>query len=125
MPYETTWETNGISQKFWGVVSSPELFDSLKNVHQDPRFNSIQYVIKDYLSVDVFDVGLKTVLNVRAFSMATQKTNPDLVVAIVTTNPQIVAASTAASSYRFDSYPRKIFSTVAEARAWIEDTKRK
>ena len=120
MPYETTWETNGIYQKFWGVVSSPELFDSLTDLHRDHRFNSIRYVIKDYLGIEFFDVGLKTLLDGRAFNMVAQKENPNIVVAIVTTDPEIVASTALASSYRLDAYPRKIFSTVAEAREMIE-----
>jgi len=120
MSYETSWEPRGICQKFWGTVSSPELFDSLTDIHHDPRFDSIRYVIKDLLGVEVFDVGVKTLLDGRAFNLVAQQTNPNIVVAVVTTSPRIVQASEIASSYHLDAYPRKTFPTVADAREWIE-----
>ena len=121
MPYETTWEPNGICQKFWGIVESPELFDSLTDVHRDPRFKSLRYVIKDYLDVEVFDVGVKTIVDGLAFNAAAKHRNPHIVVAVVTTDPRIIESSRAALSYRLDAYPRKIFATLAEARAWVNE----
>ena len=121
MSYETIWEPQGIYQRFWGVVSSPELFDSLADIHRDPRVATIRYVIKDYIGVDVFDVGMKTLLEGRALSMVAQQANPDITVAVVTTNPEIIQASEIASSYQLDAYPRKTWPTLADARKWIEE----
>jgi len=109
MSYETIWEPQGIYQKYWGYLSSPEIFDSFSEIHGDPRFTSIRYVVKDYVGVEVFDVGVKTLLDDRAFNRVAQHANPNIVVAVVTTNPQIIQASEIASSYRLDAYPRKIF----------------
>ena len=125
MPYQTIWESAGVCQKFWGVVTSPELSDSLRDVRDDPRFDSLQYVIKDYLDVEVFDVGLKTLVDGHALGMVSKRTNPNIVVAVVATNPQIIESSKSASSYRLDSYPRRIFPTIADAREWIKETKKK
>ncbi len=121
MAYETIWESQGIYQKYWGCVSSPEMFDSFSEIHDDPRFASIRYVVKDYIGVDVFDVGVKTLLDDRAFNRLAQHANPNIVVALVTTNPQIIQASEIASAYSIDAYPRKQLPTLAAARKWIED----
>ena len=125
MPFETIVEPQGIFQKFWGEVSSPELFDSLSDLNKDRRFASIRYVIKDFTDLEMFDVGVKTLLEGRAFSMVAQHTNPDIVVAVVTTDPQIIQASEMASSYNLDAYPRKIFPTLSDARDWIEEVGKK
>ena len=87
MPYQTTREPTGVYQRFRGVVTSPELFDSLTDTHDDPRFDALRYVIKDYLDVTVFDVGVKTLLEGLALNTVSKRTNPHVVVAIVTTNP--------------------------------------
>ena len=121
MSYKTIWEPQGIYQKYWGCVSSPEMFDSFSEIHCDPRFASIRYVVKDYIGVEVFDVGVKTLLDDRAFNRVAQHANPNIVVALVTTNPQIIRASRMASAYSLDAYPRKQLSTLAEARKWIEE----
>ena len=46
MPYRTIWESAGVRQRFLGVVTSPELLDSLTDAHDDPRFDSLEYVIQ-------------------------------------------------------------------------------
>ena len=119
MPYQTTRESQGIYQKFWGDVVSPELFESMNVIQDDPDFDSLRFVIKDYLDVALFDVGVKTLLEGLVLNMRGKRTNPHIVVAIVTTNQEIIDASNAALSYRFDAYPRKLFPTLDEARHWI------
>ena len=119
MPHETIRETTGLYQKFHGVVTSPELFNSVVAIHNDPGFAALEYVIKDYLEVEVFDVGLKTLIDGHALNLGVQRKNARLIVAVVTTDPNIIEPSLIATSYRLDSYPREIFATVAEARQWI------
>ena len=122
MPHETIWETRGVCQKFRGVVSSPELFDALTEIRTDLRAGGLRYVIRDFLDVELFDVGVKTLLEGRALSMAIHDANPDIVVAGVTTKPEIIEALRAASSYGLDAFPFRVFASVDEARAWIAES---
>ena len=119
MPYQTTREARGIYQKFWGDIVSPELFDSLKAIQETPDFASLRYVIKDYLDVNLFDVGVKTLLEGLALNVHWKHVNPDVVVAIVATHPEIIDTCRSALTYQFDAYPRKVFPTRADAEAWI------
>lgn len=120
MPFETVWEPQGVCQKFWGTVTSPELLDALTSIQRNPRIGSLRYVLRDFLGVELFDAGLKAMMEGRAFSILAHKKNPDVVVAMVTTNCQIVQSITMASSYGLDVYPIRIFSSVSEARQWVE-----
>lgn len=122
MPHETIWEPNGVCQKFRGVVSSPELFDALTEIRTDLRAGGLRYVIRDFLDVELFDVGVKTLLEGRALSMAIHEHNPDIVVAGVTTKPEIIEVMRAASSYGLDAFPFRTFASIAEARAWIAES---
>ena len=119
MPYETTWETNGVVQKFRGSVSSPELFDALKDLYNDRRLLSLRYIIRDFLDVEVFDAGLKILLEGRISSRMVHDRAPDVVAAVVTTNPEIIQSMKAASAYGLDAFPFRILPSVAEARKWI------
>lgn len=121
MSYETIRESGGIYQRFWGAVDSLELYDSLKDIPTDPHFASVKYVIKDFLGVDVFDAKVKTIVEGLALNSVWKNTNPDIVVAVVTTHEEIIATSQSAMSYRVGGYPRQVFSTLAEARAWIAE----
>ena len=119
MPNETIREPLGIYQKFWGELQSSELYESLKVVHNDPDFESVQYVIKDYLNVELFEVGVKTIMEGLAMNARGRRTNPDVIVAIVTTNPDIIGSCREALSFGINAYPRKVFPTVETARDWI------
>ena len=121
MSYETIRESGGIYQRFWGAVDSLELYDSLKEIPKDPCFASAKYVIKDFLGVDVFNAKVKTIVEGLALNKVWKNTNPDIVVAVVTTHEEIIATGQSAMSYRVDSYPRRVFPTLAEARAWIAE----
>lgn len=119
MPYQTNREARGIHQRFWGDIIPPELFDSLKDIPDDPDFPSLRFIIKDYLDVREFDIGVKTLLEGLALNVHWKHINPHIVVAVVTTNPEIIEVCRTALTYSFDAYPRKVFPTLAEARAWI------
>ena len=119
MSYRTIRESNGILQEFWGVVCSPEVFDSIRAIHDEPQFDTLQYVIKDYLVVEEFDVGVKTLVEGFVLNTVWKRMNPNIVVAGITNNPTIIATRNEALSYRFDAYPGKVFATVADARNWI------
>ena len=119
MPYETTWEPQGVSQKFRGVVSSPELLDALADIQNDSRVRTLRYLLRDFLDVDVFDVGLKVLLEGRVWSAAIRDRIPDIVIAVVTTSPEIIRSMQTASSYGLNAHPFAIFPNVDAARAWI------
>lgn len=119
MPYQTEREAHGIHQKFWGDLLPPELFDSLKAIPETPDFPSLRYIIKDYREVNTFDIGVKTLLEGLALNMHWKHINPHIVVAVVTTDPEVIDVCRTALTYPFDAYPRQVFSTLEDARAWI------
>lgn len=121
MPHETTWEAHGVCQRFRGTLSSPELLAALAEIQDAPGIKSLRYVIRDFLAVDVFDLGVKALLEGRAWSVVMLDEIPDIVVAAITTSPELIALMKTASSYGLDAYPFAIFSNEEEARAWIAE----
>ena len=119
MPHETTWEAHGICQKFRGTLSSPELLAALGEIQGDPRIKSLRYVIRDFRAVDVVDLGIKPLLEGRAWIAAMTDRLPDIVFAVITTSPELFALLKAASSYGLDACPFAIFPNEEETRAWI------
>ena len=119
MPHETTWEAHGVCQKFRGTLSSPELLAALAEIQESPRIKSMRYVIRDFLAVAVADLGLKALREGRVWSSVMLDKTPDVVVAAITTNPELITLMKTASSYGLDAYPFAIFSNEEEARTWI------
>lgn len=50
---ETSWEKRGVLRRFIGLVSAEEARDSILDVHADPRFDGVHYVINDFTACDL------------------------------------------------------------------------
>jgi hypothetical protein len=121
MPHKSFWERHGLHQKFFGVITSPAFKQSVFEIYGDSRFDSLRYVITDFLDVQRFDVDLETVVDVHTANIGARVSNPDILVAIVTTDPKIVSFGQLASNQDMKSYPTEIFSTLDDARHWIHE----
>jgi hypothetical protein len=122
MPHKTYWEAHGLHQKFFGVVTSPAFRQSVFEIYGDPRFDGLRYVITDFLDVQRFDVDLDTVVDVHTGNIGARVSNPNILVAIVTTDPKIIGFGQLASSQDMKSYSTEIFPTLEAARDWINES---
>lgn len=119
MPYEKKWESGGLYHKFSGVVSAPEFLQAVQEVHGDRRFDALRYLIVDCLGVERFEVKVKTVMEAHLLNAMAIKTNPHVMLAIVTTDPLVSRLALLGQSVGLPSFETKLFPTVAGAREWL------
>jgi hypothetical protein len=119
MSFEIVWEPHGVYKRYWGGVTVSEFIDSSAMLRGDRRFDSIRYVINDYLAVEGHEVSEEAIAGIAAISMHGQATNANIRIALVTTDSQIKELAWQFSSRTLASYPTQLFSTVTEARDWI------
>lgn len=119
MPFAIVWEPLGVYKRYWGVITVSEFIDSSAVLHGDRRFDSIRYVINDYLGVAGHEVSEEAIAGIAAISMRGQATNANIRIALVTTDSRIRELAWQFSSRTLASYPTQLFSTVTEARDWI------
>lgn len=119
MPFEIVWEPLGVYKRYWGVVTVSEFIDSSAKLHGDRRFDSIRYVINDYLGVESHEVSEVAIAGITAISVEGQATNANIRIALVTSDSRIKELAWQFSSRTLASYPTQLFSTVTEARGWI------
>lgn len=119
MPFEIVWEPLGVYKRYWGVVTVSEFIDSSAKLHGDRRFDSIRYVINDYLGVEGHDVSEEAIAGIAAISLRGQVANANIRIGLVTTDSRIKELAWEFSSRTLASYPTQLFATVAEARDWI------
>jgi hypothetical protein len=91
------------------------------DTHNDRRFRTIRYVIVDCLDVECFDVGMKTVMDAHLLNGKAMKTNPNVVVAIVTIDPLVSQFALLAHCTGLPSFETKVFDTVEDAQNWIKN----
>ena len=120
MPYKHTWEPYGIYRKFDGELTGKEFLQAVQEVEGDSRFDSIRYVINDYLDTANIEISTNEVNLIAAIDNAAYISNPNIVIAQVTTNPimeKIIAIYTQTPVK--SPYLSINFSYLEEAREWI------
>lgn len=120
MPYEITWEPHGVYKRFFGHLTVGDLLQSSQDVTADPRFDSLRYAIDDFLGLEGHSVTVAAVRLQAAANLGARRSNPNVRVAVLTTDPGVRALTDLYASPKLRSYPVEVFETVAEARAWLE-----
>ena len=121
MSYELKWEPRGVVKRFFGQVTCAELLAASRESQSDYHFDQYRYAINDFLDCTEFvtdPIGLE---ELAAFAGAAELSNPNIKVAIIATLPEVIAAVKSYSGLALQTYPTRLFSTLAEARAWIAE----
>lgn len=118
MPFQITREQHGIYKKFSGFVSKTEFLQSVFEAQSDPDYDRMAYSLNDFLEVTGHDVSISHVKTAAAHALGAAFINPDIKIAIVSTDQvirELVKPFTAISSY-----PLALFTSVEDARKWLE-----
>ncbi|MEJ2142238.1 MAG: hypothetical protein P8Y24_07760 [Gammaproteobacteria bacterium] len=122
MSYKNIWEQHGIYRLFSGKLAGKELLESIQQVEADARFDSVRYVINNFLDVTEIDISPKDIKIIAAIDIAAALSNPHIYIAQVATDPQIEKLNELYSSVAGKSpYPTKVFNNLEDARKWLEE----
>jgi len=119
MSHTNNWETNGLYRKFSGILCGDEILNSNFELHTDPRFQDIKYIINDFL--DVTEFSIKTT-HTSAYAKSDEiisNAKIKLRIAILVTNPELIdLANDYRNKMKDCSFDCEIFQTIEEARKW-------
>ena len=126
MPYRIRWEGHGVYRRFFGVITLAEFREANKEMRTDVRYEGIRYIISDYLEAqpapEITERDLQAYAQLeRVFFYS----SPDIVQAIVATDPQNVAYALYYQSLGVSPYCTADFVTIADARRWIASNPRR
>lgn len=124
MPHSTTWDRNGVSWKYWGVVSGEELLESNQEIYGDPRFDEMLYQVVDLSEVERFDVDEEDMMIVAANDKAAARSNPNVRIAIVASDATILQLSRIYGAATAATWKQRVFESVAEAQSWARAHRR-
>jgi hypothetical protein len=122
MSFELVWEPRGVVKRYFGRVTSEEVFAAGVQSQGDHRFDQNRYAINDFLDCTEFVIDRKVLDEVAAVAGAAEISNPNIRIAIVATLPAVVAATMEYIGLPLHTYPTRLFATRAEARAWIAES---
>ena len=118
MPYVNTWEPGGVYRKFNGLVSSKDFVTSIKSVLGDHRFDTLKYVVIDYLDASEFEFTLFDRMLVRALRIGAFHTNSRIKIAIVTSSETIRQSVQESIDKNETMFQTAVFSSIKEANVW-------
>lgn len=120
MSYENIWEKQGVYRKYNGRVTGKEIRQAVEEVEGDARFESVRYVISDFLDVTEQDISPQDIEIIAAIDKAAAITNPDIKVAVVATSQAIQGMASMYCELSDDiPFPCKLFTNLEEAREWV------
>ncbi|GAP36774.1 hypothetical protein ABXN37_16655 [Piscinibacter sakaiensis] len=121
MPYELTWEPEGVMRRYHGDVTVHERRRSLEAICGDRRFDDLRYAITDYLAVGHYEASEDATMEIAALHVAPLVTNPRLVIAAVAVRDDVVAHIRQLMALGWLRAPYRLFDRLDEARAWVSD----
>lgn len=119
MPYQLTWEPEGVYRQYLGRVLIAERTASFDAICSDPRFDALRYCITDYLGATVYEVDEVATMEIAARHVGAVYTNPGIVIAAVATDPRVIGAIEHFKALNFIPNPYCIFPSLDDARAWV------
>jgi len=120
MPVEMTWELRGVRSRFFGPVTASDLLHHVREVCRHPAFGDLRFSILDFReATDAVDDA--DLLEVRAELIGSQYTNPNILVAAITTKRETLDHLTRFIGLGVLNRQIQIFSTPDAAMDWIAE----
>jgi hypothetical protein len=119
MAYQILWQHHGVIKRHFGDVSGQDIVGAILDVESSPNFDTLRWVINDFLdctSLTLNDSAFETIV---AQDIGAHFVNPNIRIAIVATKPEVITLSQRYTDETADGYVTRIFSGMAEARAWL------
>ena len=121
MSYENTWEKYGVYRKFGDHITGREVLKAVQEVEGDARFDSVRYVISDFLDVIEQDISPRDVEIIAAIDRVAARSNSKFKVAVVATLPSIRELAALYTELSHDApFPSRLFDRIDEAREWVK-----
>ena len=119
MSYQIIWYPKGAIKRFSGRVSGSDIYHSVVDMHRDPEFDSIRYVINDFLAAESLSFAGFDIHEVAAIDQAASASNPNILIAVVASKREIIDLAREYVESPLCFYPTEIFPDMATAERWL------
>ena len=124
MSFTVNWEKNGVVTTFSGIVDAQEVMQADREFYRDPRSDNARYQITDFSRAEPGLVREFDIEAIAGFDLGSSLSIPNLKVALVTTDPQVVSwceqyiylSRKCNSSWEF-----AILNSINDAREWLSE----
>lgn len=121
MCHEVLWERHGVTRRFWGRVAPAEVMQTVSEVQSDPRLSGMHYLLDDCLGVRRGCFQSDTPQERHELLQQMSGTlNDEAYRAIVVDLTRADQARTWMRSLPDTRYQAGVFTSIAEAREWLD-----
>ena len=122
MTFNINWDKNGVYVKFRGVVNARDLIDANNYVISNKNFESINYQIFDFNSIDAFEITKEDITIIGTMDKSQSEFKIKMDVAIVTNEDKVTEITEEYKQLMNGSgWKTEIFPDVDSARKWCEE----
>jgi len=119
MTFNINWDKNGVYVKFRGVVNARDLIDANNYVISNKNFESINYQIFDFNSIDAFEITKEDITIIGTMDKSQSEFKIKMDVAIVTNEDKVTEITEEYKQLMNGSgWKTEIFPDVDTARKW-------
>jgi hypothetical protein len=118
MAYRIERKKYGVIKRFSGVVTFEDVLKSEEQVHSDPNFTAMRYVVSDYTQAEYHGLTESQRRDINALRIGGHFSNPRIKYAFVLQNPEVRAQIANAVADGEMLYPTGTFDTMEEASDW-------
>lgn len=123
LPSKNNWEEKGLYRLYSDVATGGEVVTSVLEAYGDARFDRLRYVINDFSQITCFEIDEFDLKRIAVTDDVVAMTNKNIKVAQVATNESLIAwIELYRHQMQHSPFEYKLFSTLADARAWINAT---
>lgn len=120
MPVEMAWEPRGVRSRFFGRVTAADLLHHVQEICRRPDFPDLRFSILDFRNaIDAVDDA--DLLELNAQLIDSQYWNPRILVAAITSDPQVINHLTRFIGLGVLNRQIQVFSTPEAAMDWIAE----
>lgn len=121
MPHKNTWNANGVLRKFSAEVNGDEILKSNFDLHIDPRFREIKYIINDFTDTKTLLLDTTHTRTYASTDDIISEIKGEFKIAIVVNKDEHIALANAyQQEMKSNLFTCEIFKTLDEAQAWAE-----
>lgn len=121
MPYQISWDDRATMRVVYsGLTGDRDVLEVIKIQHGDDRFDALRRVLHDFRGIEGCTHSVNTLEEIDCLTIGAWQTNPRFKIAVVADRSDVIDMIKAFEKERLDAYPMKVFSALADARAWLE-----
>jgi len=88
MTYDLQWLDKGLYRRFSGAIDGEEIANSNLQLHGDPRFDELQFIIDDFSGIDAIDLADGDLSLIANINKVGEVHSRDVKIAVVLDHPK-------------------------------------